>query len=260
MTHISIDNKKFVFVGCSLSVGEGLEGEKQSPKNYTNIIGTEYNATILNLGKKGNSNFEIFQTAINQILFSKLDFIFVQWTSLKRYWCYPDPYAELFISLSSINEFQIGDVYFSKNEIKKFTEWFYLLHHDYQAVINVINYSKILSETAKNKDINIIFINGHLPWESDIQTNVLLNNAFENLSDSTKELLNFNNRDDNQIQELYTKLNKLILDLNNDQWVNMFKSLTASKIDIGSDNVHPGPKSHQIWADMIIKYLEEKYG
>lgn len=30
-------------------------------------------------------------------------------------------------------------------------------------------------------------------------------------------------------------------------------------VDLGTDNQHPGPKQHQIWADLIYNFMEEKY-
>ena len=37
----------------------------------------------------------------------------------------------------------------------------------------------------------------------------------------------------------------------------MFDSMTKTLIDFGTDNEHPGPKSHQQYAEMIINYLED---
>lgn len=75
---------KFTFVGCSFTVGEGLEFEKTDSNNYTNIVVKKYSANILNLAKKGNSNYNIFITALNELLFNTPDKIFIQWSALNR--------------------------------------------------------------------------------------------------------------------------------------------------------------------------------
>ena len=64
-------NKLWTFVGCSLTVGEGLELEKNDPNNYTNLIINHFgSAKPNNLATRGNSNHNIFFTALNEILFS----------------------------------------------------------------------------------------------------------------------------------------------------------------------------------------------
>ena len=258
MTLIST-NKLFTFIGCSLTVGEGLEFEKTDPNNYTNIVVKKYLANVLNLAKKGNSNYNIFITALNEILFNTPDKIFVQWSGLKRLWLYPGPDTELFLSHTVDEDYTYRDVLYKKKHLQKFTDDYHILAHDYNNLLTIINYSNILTELSKNKT-QLIFINGLIPWTEDFSKLGTVTNYDKQLSDYTKSIIEFDTRDDADIQQFLFKLEKEFNSLDRTLWVNMFDSMRANCIDAENENFHPGPKSHALYAEMIIKYLEENNG
>ena len=250
---------KYTFVGCSITVGEGLTLEKDDVDNYANIVAKNYSAEVCNLSKKGNSNYNIFITAVNEILFNTPDKLIIQWSGLNRVWLYPSPDSELFLSHTIADNFRSRDIFYSKKELQQLSNKWHLLNHDFKLILTLINYCNILEEISKNKT-QIIFINGILPWTEEIANLQTIENFDQNLSIYTKELLNFNNRDDAELLKFFIQLNTAILSLNKPLWVNMFNSLRFHSIDHGHDQQHPGPKSHKLYADMIINYIEETNG
>lgn len=246
---------KFTFVGCSFTVGVGLELEKSDPANYTNIVGNYYGAESINLAQEGNSNYNIFITALNEIIFNSADKIFVQWSALNRLWLWPGPDTAITLSHIIENDYSYRNIKFSKKELQKFSDMYHILNHDYHNLITLTNYCNILTEISKNKT-QIIFINGLIPWTEEITDINTMANFAENLSEYSKEILEFNSRDDIELTTLFNKLNLLIMGLDKIKWVNMFNSMMQESIDYGNDNTHPGPKSHRQYAEMIINYLE----
>lgn len=243
----------FTFLGCSFTVGVGLDHEKDDFFNYTNLVSTQFDAQVNNLAISGNSNYRIFIAAINELLFSKSDILFVQWSALNRLWLYPSPDTELMLSLQVENDYNYRGLLFSKKELQKVSDCYHLLNHDYHNLLEIINYSKILQSLTT--DTRIVFINGLLPWTVDISKLDTANNYSKKLSAYSKEILDFDNRNDIELNKFFTKLNLAVNSLDQHRWVNMFESFKDTAIDAGNDNRHPGPNSHQLYANKIINYL-----
>jgi hypothetical protein len=75
------------------------------------------------------------------------------------------------------------------------------------------------------------------------------------LSKYSKEILEFDGRDDQELDKFFIELNYKINRLQHNQWVNIFESLSELQVDVGNDNQHPGPSSHKLYATNIINYL-----
>lgn len=249
---------KFTFIGCSFTVGEGLEFEKTDVSNYTNIISKKYNATTINVAVSGNSNYNIFMKALNELIFNTPDKLFIQWSALNRLWLYPGPDTKLTICQSINSDYTYRDIFYKKKELQKFTDMYHLLNHDYNNILTLINFCNVLTELSNKTQL--IFINGLLPWTKEIITLDTLHNMSVNLSQYTKEILEFDSRSDDELNKFFIELYTTVNTLDRNLWVNMFDSLVDNTIDIGIDNAHPGPKSHALYAEMIIKYLEENNG
>jgi hypothetical protein len=252
-------NKIWTFVGCSLTYGEGLPGGLSDPDNYTQLIGQHYDVTVNNLSRRGNSNYQIFMTAINEILYNTPDKLFVQWSALNRLWLYPGPDTEFVVSFDHSEDYNYRDIYYSKKELQQFSDQFHILNHDYQNLLTICNYSRILNTLSMNKT-GLVFVNGLLTWTPEIMDPLSILNMSDTFSDYTKEILEFDSRSDDEIIRFFNQLNQAAIQLDMKQWVNMFESLKAQQIDIADDIVHPGSKSHHKYADMIINYLEGQNG
>lgn len=240
---------RYVFTGCSLTVGEGLDGEKFDKNNYCNLIADHFSAECINLAHKGNSNYRIFMAALNEILTNKADRVFVQWSGLSRHWLFPGPDTRLTVPLTDEDYFY-KDIHLSKQQIRMFNDQFLILNHDYQNLLTIINYSNILASLG-----NVTFINGMIPWTDDI-INFSHNMPLDTLSSYTKSMIDFDSRGDAEIYKFLTDLSESVSSLDQSLWVNMFAPLVKIKIDLGNDNAHPGIKSHIKFANTIIKHLE----
>ena len=249
----------FTFIGCSFTVGEGLPQEKLDANNYTNIIGEKFNAQVKNLAKSGNSNYNIFMTGVNEILFNCPDVVFLQWSELQRHWVYPDLDTALLITANAKVPVNYLDNQFSKTFLKNFVDQFLLLNHDYQNILMLINYCKILETLAKDK-CRIVMINGLIPWTKECIDPSAVTNPYENFSTYTKNLLSVDKLPDTDVTIFFNKICNGLMELDKNTWANMFSPMMKHKIDLGTDNLHPGPNSHKQYADMIIKHLESNNG
>lgn len=246
----------FTFVGCSFTVGEGLDREKLDVHNYCNLVADHYRADVKNLGVKGNSNYNIFMSALNELVHDAPDILFVQWSGLNRQWLYPGPNTHLVVSAEPQTDYNYMDIHYSKSDLQRFADQFQILNHDYNNLLTVINYTNILLEFGGETEI--VFVNGLLPWRDDLEDLKSLSNPAQFFSRYTRQLLDFDTRDDNEIHDLFTKLHNEIDAMDKDAWVNMFESFYSLIEDLGNDNRHPGIKSHSRYAEMIITYLEKQ--
>lgn len=247
--------KNFTFIGCSITKGVGLDKEELNKNNYANIVSTHFNAETSNLASRGNSNYNIFMSALNELLYSTQDKLFVQWTSLNRLWLYPGPDTTLSLSHTIVNDYRYRDLFFSRKDLQKAADIYHLLNHDYCNLVTLINYSRILESIGKDK---IVFINGLVPWTKDINDTNTSKNYSQNLSQYFKEILEFDSRDDVELDKFFNELSIKIKNLTQDKWVNMFDSFQDNIVDFGNDNQHPGPNSHKLYANQIINYLNKQ--
>lgn len=245
---------KFTFVGCSFTSGTGLDLEKDDDKNYVRIISNHYGADVKNVSKPGNSNYDIFMSALQELVTEPPDTLFVQWTGLNRVWLYPSPTTELFLSHIITEDFIYRDVTYSKFDLQKFSNQYHLLNHDYHNLLVLIDYCNIIKRVATNT--KVVFINGLIPWTEEICNIDTINDYSKNLSAYTKTLLEFDSTDDAELNQIFTKLYTHIINTDRLCWVNMFNSMLELQVDRGNDNMHPGEESHKVYADMIINYLE----
>jgi hypothetical protein len=247
----------FTFAGCSFTTGVGLPGEKSDINNYCNIVSAQYNASVRNISVPGNSNYDIFMSVLNELVTQHTDKLFVQWSGLNRQRLYPGPNTQLFLSEKNNQGFQYRDISMSRGELQKLARQYHMLNHDYHRLIELTNYCDIITRLGHTYNTQIVFINGILPWTQDIYYSNTADNYAENLSDYSKEILEFDTRDDAELNEIFTQLHNRVRSLDQDQWVNMFISMFQLITDRGTDGDHPGPVSHQLYADFIIRYLDE---
>lgn len=246
------------FIGGSIPLGAGFIAGEKSPEIYPQLVAKHFDANILNLGISGGNNYEIFMTACKTLLNKTVDVAVVEWNTFQRYRFHPLPDLTLFISPHDTSETCTNSrLPFTKNDLRNLQKLILLCNHDYHHIVTLVDYCNILVELAGTKK-KLVFLNGHIPWEKDLLGTH--NNLFDGLSKYTKSLVEFDTRDDKEIQKLLTDLTTSVQTLDPRHWVNMFESFTKQKIDVLEDGVHPGPKSHALYAEMIIKHLESNNG
>ena len=185
----------------------------------------------------------------------KYNIIFTQWSALNRIWLSPGPETYFSINDQTYPDFTYRDIYLSPKEKTQLTNILLVLNHDYQNIFDLIDYCKILNELAKNNSVKLFFINGLIPWTDDLVTPINREDLSSSLSDYTKDILEFNTRDDNEIILYFSKLQDKFIELDQTNWINLFQSFQNHTVDVGPEGHHPGVASHQWMADQIYNFL-----
>jgi lysophospholipase L1-like esterase len=263
-----------LFSGCSYAYGAGLENNHHNSNHFSNIIANDLfgsNYYIHNIGISGYSNERIFLDSALSLTKNNYDYAFVCWTSLHRYvfWAGLETYEcrRSFTPNNIFSDIAIehngNDISWSSKKLAELSADFLLLNHDHYYIKDLISYINILINIAEVKNTKIFFINNILPWDQNYfvhHQGVILPDM---LTDYTNNLLNSNNRDDPQINELYHLMHKHYADnggIQEKYWLNLYQSFFNLMIDFGNDHVHPGPKSHQMFADMLLKSINSHCG
>jgi hypothetical protein len=249
---------KVCFNGCSLTWGDGFSKVDRDIFIYDRLVSKYFNFDRTNVAIKGSSNYTIFMRTAEMIMSGQYDINFVQWSALNRIWLSPGP--EVYFSTSDERnpDYRYRDLYISKSEKSNLKNLLLLLNHDYQNIIDLISYCKILNIMAQQTNTKIFYINGLVPWTDDL-TKPLTDDLSTSLSDYTKNvLLDFDSRDDNEIVKYFTNLQTKFNQLDQTNWINLFDSFFKNTVDKGPEGHHPGINSHQWMADQIITHLTER--
>jgi hypothetical protein len=248
--------EKFTFTGCSLTNGQGLNSKDE---RYSNLVAKYFVVELNNIAVDGKDNEQIFLDALNAIYFGTQTKLFVQWSSLNRKQFRPEPDKHVGIFPNNKAKIQrYKSFYCSKEEMQTFSDVFFKLNGEYCQLLKLINYCNILEEAAKDK-CDIIFINGLLPWKSDIARPELVEDYARDLEEYTKEILLFDVVEIEEFRGYFHVLCKQFKTLNRTLWFNIFSELTFMQRDNANDGLHPGPKSQQVYATKLIDYITENY-
>jgi hypothetical protein len=195
--------------------------------------------------------------SVAAIMSGKFDLIITQWTALNRIWFFPGPDTQYFTNDQKFPDYRYRDIYLSPKEKLKFNNTLLLMNHDFYNILHLIDYCTILDSLANLNKLPIVYINGLLPWQDDLMLTEITN-LEKNLSLYTKEILDFENRNDDEVINFFNILNKKALKINQSHWVNLFDSWQKNNIDIGPEGHHPGVLSHQLMADKLINHIKDR--
>ena len=243
------------FNGCSFTVGQGFPVESRDAYIYDRLVTNQFDFDSTNIAVPGSSNYTIFMRSAEAILSGKYDIVFTQWSALNRVWLSPGPDAQYFINDIRHPDFKYREIYISPKEKIKFNNTLLMLNHDYQHIIELVDYCKILTSLTELNKIKICFINGLIPWANDLVTPIDPTNLSSSLGNYTKDILDFDNRDDAEIILYFSRLQEKFTELDQSNWVNLFNSFDNNSVDVGPEGHHPGVKSHQWMADQVSTYL-----
>ena len=251
-----------LFTGCSFVQGCGLVGEKSDPNNFVNVFTNNVfgDCVLTNHGVNGHSNLRIFLDTCQQLILNNYDYAFVCWTSYPRhvFWLGLEEYEtkRSFIPNGmSVTVHNGNDVSFSSKFLTDLRDKLSLVEHPHSIIVDIVRYINILKSIADSQKTKIFFINNICHWDEDFFTRVE-NPIPTNLTAYTNKLLNTENRNDDQIKTLYNKMHDDYStngSIQESAWLNLYSSFsTVHRIDVGTDNVHPGPRSHQIFGNFLI--------
>ena len=260
-----------LFTGCSYTAGSGFELEKTDPGLWVNLLHKNaevlQNTKLVNCGVSGASNDQIFIDTIEHILKYHTKFVFVEWTSYPRHLFNVglETYAtrvnfipNCSIELDNTNQqLELNEITYTKKYLEELRDRVVTLNHPYYEISKIVSYVNILINLCKLKKCSIFFINGLCDWDQDFfikKENVLP----YDYTDYTKKILNIDNRDDDEIYALYNKIHSeydSIGGIQESHWLNLYNSLRKNRIDVNSDNVHPGYKSNQKYFKFLSQAL-----
>jgi len=259
-----------LFSGCSFVLGSGLDKTKEDPGNFCNVLSDNLfgsDTKIKNIAVGGYSNERIFLDTAFELTQSRYDYVFVGWTSLHRYvfWMGLELYdsKRSFIpgqSLSALPAHNGNDISWSQDQLAKFEKYFLLLNHAHYYIRDLVSYINILINLAKTKKSKIFFINNLLPWDTGYFDHIKSDITPGLLTRYSRELLNSDNRDDQEINQLYHMMHGHYAEkggINEPHWLNLYQSFFNMRIDFTDDNVHPGYKSHKLFADFLTEEFKK---
>jgi len=245
------------FNGCSFTWGDGFSKVDRELFIYDRLVSKHFNFDRTNVAIKGSGNYTIFMRTAEIIMTGEHDIYFVQWSALNRIWLSPGPNVYFSVNDEKTPDYRYRDLYISRSEKSILRNLVSLLNHDYQNIVDLISYCKILNILAQQTNTKIFYINGLVPWTDDL-TRPLTDNLDRSLSDYTKNILDFDSRDNDEIVKYFNDLQIKFNQLDQTNWINLFDSFLNNVVDKGPKGHHPGIKSHQWMANQIITHLTER--
>ena len=248
------------FNGCSFTVGKGFPKSLRDTYIYDRLVAKELQfESRTNIAEAGSSNYRIFLRSAQAIMSKQFDVVFTQWSELNRLWFHPGPDCSFFVNDGNA-DFKYREIYLSPKKKDEFRDTVIMLNHDYQNIIELVEYCKILDQLSVVNGVKSFYINGLLPWKQDLfsSESVPSGPLGPMLSEYTKFMLDFNHRDDAEISSFFIKLKNKVKAIDQSKWVNLCNSMAESIIDLGPEGHHPGVKSNEALAQHIVNFLKGK--
>lgn len=254
---------KILVSGCSYVHGTGLTDECNNVNHFFNVFTqqTFNDADVNNIGVEGHSNLRIFLDTCSELINNNYEYAFVCWTSYPRYviWTGLETYETKrdFMPCSPINmvAHNGNDLSFDQKFLHDLRDKLSLVSNEHYDILDIVNYVNIIENLATFKQTKIFFINIICQWDSEYFTRVSTPLP-TNLTNYTNKILNSDNRDDSEIFELYDKIHndyRLRGTIKQHLWLNLYQSFKSLTIDYGTDNMHPGIKSHQLFGNYLAE-------
>ena len=255
-----------LFSGCSYFAGAGLAGEKANDDNVVNVFSKEaFGAcTVNNIAENGNSNLTIYTDTAAAMYEQHYDYVFVGITSYPRYNFYMgfEPYdfkrRVVFSPFSkTFSEHNGHSGEFSSAWLQDLRNKFLAVHNDHFEILEIIKYQNLLLNQAKLLGTKLYFVNNLAHWDQGYFTKANNTEAFA-YTLYTKKLLDFENRNDDEINTLYNLMHTDYSKLGSVQeqhWLNLYEPFLTRITDLGSDHYHPGPRSHREFGKFLAGQL-----
>lgn len=248
--------KTVAFVGGSIVAGIGFTNLSKNLNIYPNLVASKLDFKVLNYGKGGANNNEIFVKSL-QALIEPPEILVIEWNNLHRFRFYPAPNISMFVSADRVGLPESDRVpYFTQKELNVFQKILILSTHDYHEIIKILEYCEIISSMCESKNTNLVMINGSVPWTSDLDCDIINSDLSKSLSNFTKQMISFDTRDDLEIIELLETLRKKNKIIPKEIWAaDQFYGINHYKVDYAPLDNHPGPETHKIIAQNVYDNL-----
>lgn len=228
---------KIYFAGCSITAGQGFDIERNDPRIYPNLVCSEYQSECINQAEGGSDNKKIFLKAAKAMMDHQADIYVVQWSALHRHWLYPSPKSAIYLG-----------AHWEDSPMKSFVAQYQLLNHDYNNIMTVIDYTRILENLARLNFKQIIFVNGMIPWTKDLLTQ-------EDYGPYAQELMR--KLDPAEVAEFRNRLTNNLELIDWNLWANPWFNIIDMIVDRAPLDNHPGPETHKQVANKVITVLNK---
>jgi len=227
---------KIGFCGCSYTYGEGVSINER----FSSLIGDHLNVGVTNIAVRGASNSEIFEQALH--LLNSVDILVVQWSSPGRgRW-------KIFPNYEYVSGNRDNHPWFiPRDRWRNFADVYRMIDNLYNQYYLLNKRINILEKFNKNR---IFYINGLLPVNQILLTDTPVTNLVEE-SQEFKRFIEFDTQPDDVLRDRIESC-RALLNIMQYNWV---CKIPMTKIDVGTDGGHPGPKTHRQMADKVIEYI-----
>ncbi|MEK9695815.1 MAG: hypothetical protein VW270_08620 [Candidatus Poseidoniales archaeon] len=255
---------KYLIAGASVSAGFGIVDEKHNPNLWANqFLIQSQNCTmsdITNVSVTGMDNSAIFRTASTSLIQETYDTALICWQNMPRTcfnfgletyqtrydFCAEGPVGE--INLVGRQTVPMSDL----KKINKVLLEHYSYHWD---IVNLVAYVNIILQLAKQTNTKIYFVNFNLPWQTCRFFDKVLNKKADELDTFTKEVLQVEMRDDEEIEQLYELIHAQYAQyggIQSDYWLNLYEPLRKIQVDNSIDQ-HPGIQSQDVFSKFLLR-------
>lgn len=258
---------KILVNGCSISFGEGLEGNYRNKNHFFNVFLDQVcpgKKEITNISSVGQGNQKTFFSTVNSMLNDDFDMVLIGWTSYPRYefffdfGIWPDQ-GQIKISASQNDNSYHSDRVSVTNKNITLLQKQLLKTHDHYHIIDILNYCRILNQLHKK----VYHINVIVPWSQDYFSEKSVDLPSD-LDSYTQQLLGMDTRTDEEIRQCYKKMHEEYQRAVGDsattfwsRWINLYQGIKHFQSDLGTDLSHPGPGTHLSFGDYLAKEFEK---
>lgn len=259
---------KILFSGCSYIDGVGFAEEKQDPNLWVNLLHQENpwfrSLDLVNVGLRGRSNAGIFQDSIWHLTQDHFDFAVVSWTSMPRFEMELglETYAtrQVFVANGPTRTHNLNDIVYDQKYLAKIRDRLITLVHLHGEILNLVYYVNCLVKIAERQGTRIFFVNALCPWDKNYFVELKDFMPEEATEFTKKEIINLENRKDEEFFLLYKKIHTEYQQAGGIQekhWLNLYNSLRQNKIDTNDDDLHPGIKSNKLYCKFLNQALQQ---
>jgi hypothetical protein len=251
--------KKILFAGCSFTAHCGFNDTNQLIYHWPEIFSKHFNVYYQNIAIGGCSNNEIFKRTIEATASQSFDLVIVMWSSTDRKWIYH--------SNNNVDDYTIINngipLGFNNHcaESKTYAKLHYThFNNQYMNLKHWLIDSLALAKYFESIQQPYVFSKGFDNLISGIDcVTYCQGTGFTNISDTVKQMVDFDNQPDYYINEKIKILQNLINQNKNLNWIDFLDSgFFRHAVDISDDNMHPGIKSNQIFATRLIDHCREQ--
>jgi hypothetical protein len=247
--------KRILFVGCSFTADSGFLESNIAKYHWPCLTSNHFDCYYQNAGIGGSSNDEIFYRTVELTADQTYDLVVIMWTSLGRKWVhFSEPNIDDF---TIINPGPLGLNCDSDAVQKLHKLYLTYFNNQYVALKNCLTQIICVQHYFKHKKQSYVFIKGFTNLINSFDSVNYSENGFENISESLKKILDFDNNPDYRILDKIQKIKNLIqqVDLNNCIDFKNF-DFYSSMTDLADDNAHPGIKTNQLLSSKLIEHID----